>query len=309
MDTVSLMSGSFRASCAKGSRPMMRVAVVCAACLSLLVFAASLEAARMHHLHTGDMLDMNDVALRTGLTSSITSSGEYRHWLQEVIYGISDDVNFILGVPLVSLGGIDNSLILGDMDFQVQARLAQWETENATMLSSVWLLVGWRAGLGVESGEGKTNPESGLLQTYAPWATGRSSFWLGGGYSFPLAGLAGHVNFTYWSETGRSGDPLEFVLRDDHIELGGSLEYTFEIEPDIFGSPVNIGIRPLYEMVLRFAWDESSSMPSRLENTFGIWLRIGPVFRLMGGMNFPVALESPRYLKREYFFSITAVFR
>lgn len=252
---------------------------------------------------------MNDVALRTGLTSSSTSSGEYRSWLQEVVYGISDDVNFILGVPLISLGGIDDSLILGDIDFQVQARLVQWEPDETSPPSSVWLFVGWRAGLGVENGQGKTNPETGLLQTYAPWATGRSSFWLGGGYSFPLAGLMAHASLTYWSETGQSGKPFEFVLKDDHIELGSVIDYTFELEPNIFGKPLNLGIRFFYEMLFRLAWDESSSMPARLENTVGIWLRIGPIFRLMGGVNFPLALKSPRYLKQEYFFSISAVFR
>jgi hypothetical protein len=274
-----------------------------------LVTAIRLGAARIHHVHTGDMLDMNDVALRTGIISSVTEAGDYHTWLQEIVYGISDDVNIILGVPLVSLGGIESSLILGDMDFMIQAKLSQWASGNATMFSSVWMHLGWRAGLGVETGQGKPNPETGELQTYAPYATGRSSFWLGAGASFPLADLACHVNFSYYSETGKNGDPFEFVLKDDHIELAASLEYTFDFTPTIFGSDLIVGLRPWYEMVLRLAWDDTSSMPSRLENSFGLWVRIGSIFRLIGGINLPIALESPHFLKREYFFSVSAVFR
>ena len=280
----------------------MRRCILSMAVLLQVVLVPTLQAARMHHVHTGDMLELNAVALRSGVTASLTSAGEYDLWLQEVVYGISDEINFLLGVPLVSLGGIEDSTILGDIDFQVQARLAQWQADGATMFSTVWLLFGWRAGLGVESGEGKPNPETGLVQTYTPWATGRSSFWLGAGYSFPVSGIACHLNFTWRSETGKSGDPLEFVFRDDAIEIGGSVEYTFEITPDF-------AVRPFYEMEARLAWDETSPVPSRLENTIGFWMRIGQMFRVTGGLNLPVALESPRYLKQEYFFSVSAVFR
>ena len=278
--------------------------------VSLLVAAAlPVFAARLHHARTGDMLGENAVMVRSEYTRIATADGAYNIYGEEVVYGISDDIDFTLLFPLVSLGGIEDSLVIGDLDFSLTARAWNWHEDGALMFSSVWFSFAWRSGVSVATGEGKKNPATGETQYYAPFATGRSSFSFGGGYSFPLAALSAHINFFYYSETGDSNEPFEFDLADDHVELALAIEYYFETDIGSPGSALNIGIKPFYEAVARVAWDSSSSMPGRLENSFGLWLRIGPVFRVTCGFDFPVALENPRFLEREFFMSLSAVFR
>ena len=284
----------------------MRKLTVLAVCLACVL---PLAGARLHHARTGDMLGENAVMVRSEYARITTPAGGYNIFGEEVVYGISDDIDFGFLFPLVDLVGIGSSTVIGDLDFSLTVRAWDWHEDGDATFSSIWFSFLWRAGISVSTGEGKNNPATGEIQYYAPFATGRSSFALGAGYSFPLAAISAHINFFYYSETGDNGEPFAFELADDHVELAAAVEYYVETDLELFGTAVNIGFKPFYEAVARLAWDETSSMPSRLENSVGLWLRVGPVIRIACGFDFPVALESPRFLEREFFLNLSAVFR
>ena len=251
----------------------------------------------------------NDIQLRADYVYSGYQDMYVNRYGFEVNYGIAEGLDFTFGFPMYSLGGVDDSLVIGDLLFALLIRLKEWVHPSRPVLSSLFMYIGFHVGVGLATDEGKINPDTGLKQTYFPFVNVLSQLYLGVGYSAPLGPLSLHLNLEWFNETRNDEGVTDFELGNDHLALRGGVSWYTEKTIRIFGSVLNVGFKPIYEANIRLSLGGSSSMPSRIDNVFGVWLRLGSVFRLYAGYSIPVALATPAFMDREFFFSFTAVFR
>lgn len=288
---------------------MRRLILSCAAGVCLLLPGA-LAAGQLGRTLTALTLGENDVQLRLLWDRAALADASFHWYRLDVTYGIANGMDFGLSVPVARLGGIDSSLILGDIDFNMLFKLWSRETDALDATSTLFGFLGFKIGMsGVRPGSGKVNPATGNTVFYYPFVNGRSEFWLGAGYTFPWLGLTCHGNLAFYAEAGENEAPFDFKLGNDHVTLAFAAERYFETELRLFGGKLDLGIKPFAEVQLRAVWSAAAAFRRTLELTPGIWLRPGKVLRLTSGFTFPISLDSSKFIKSEFFVSLAAVFR
>lgn len=273
------------------------------------LLAGSLTGGRLFRLRTGNTLSENDVQIRMDYEYSGYENVYINRYALDLNYGIADGVDFTFTFPLYSLGGISDSLVIGDLLFDILFRIKDWMHPTKPVLSSLFVYLGFQVGVGLAADEGKPNPDTGTKQTYYPFVNGLSQLYLGVGYSTPLGPLEMHLNLEWFNETRDDESVTDFKLGNDHLSFRGGVSWYTEKTIRIFGGSFNIGFKPFYEAAFRFSFGSESGMPSRLDNLLGVWLRLGSVFRISTGYSFPVPLTGDRFMEREFLFSLSAVFR
>ncbi len=257
----------------------------------------------LHRVSTGDTLGENNLKIITGY-ERIDYLGNYLNFFPlKLGYGVGRTVDFFLTFPLLSLGGISDSLIIGDLGFELNIRIFEAPYKEEYF----FIMLGFKVGISVEEGEGKLNPSTGSFQTYFPFAKGKSEMYIGAGYTRPLGRFMLHLNFIYFNEARGSEEVFNVNVKNDYIRLGGAVDYY--ISTRIFKGRVNLAFRPFAELLFLFNWSSESSMPTRLDTTIGFWARIGSVFRIKLGVNFPLKLDSNRFLEREVFLEFAFMFK
>lgn len=275
--------------------------------LVLLLGNSALQGGRLFRVRTGNPLGENGVQLKTAFERSGYLGMAIHNFRQEIVYGIANQIDFTIDVPLLALEGVGDSLIIGDLGLEMMVGIHDWVSSNT--MAGVYALLGIKVGISVEEGEGKRNPATGELQQYFPFAKGLTELYLGGGYSFTVAGLSTHFNLLYYLECRETEQTFDFKVGNDHVELAAAVEYYTATRISLFGGGFSLGIKPYYEMRFLVSWQSTAAMPSRMDNVIALWLRFGKVLRLSGGFNFPVALTSSRFLDSESFIALAAVFR
>lgn len=282
--------------------------ILCATFL-FLVFAGGVHAGRLFGLRTADTVGENDLQLRADWVRSAYREMYINRFALDVNYGVANGWDLTFTLPLYTLGGISDSLVIGDIGFDILFRIKDWLHPTRPVLKSLFGYAGFLVGVGLGQNEGKMNPDTGLLQTYYPFVNGLSQVYLGVGYAAPLGPLTLALNLEWFNETRDDEGIVDFKFQNDHVSLRGGLYWYTEGNIKLFGKTVNVGFKPFYEANFRITWSMTSGMPQRMDNVLGVWLRLGQIFRVYGGYSLSVKMDSNRFLDGELFLSFAAVFR
>jgi hypothetical protein len=286
---------------------LMKACILAVLVLSLpgVVSGGSLSSVRYGHL-----LGENDVSLKLDYRHSEAENAAINRYMLDLAYGVSSAIEFGFRVPLVTLHGIEDSLILADLEIGFQFQMGEWESGGGYGPSILFAFTDFKIGTGVKEGEGKFQAGGAEKVLYYPFVGGLTQWSVGVGYSVPLGtALDCHLNFEYRAETRDQEGAFDFDLKNDSLRLSAALDYYLETEWHLFGTSLNLGFKPFVELGMHVPFGVRSAMPARLDMIAGFWFRPGSVFRLTAGMNFPAALETDRFLVREFFINLAAVLR
>ncbi len=270
----------------------------------LLPFSAF--SGRLFRIYTSDMVGYNGLGLEAKFVQTdYLSDYTMNQYSLNIDYGVGTGASMFFEFPFLSLSGIDNSLIISDLKMGLSLNLFSNLNNAGTGFNAFHIHFGVDVATGVQEGEGKVHPATGETQQYYPFVNGLGEIFLGAGYSFSVNKFKIHLNSFYYLDCRGNESALEFKIINDHVELGGAIQYYKEF--NFIG--LNWGIKPFYEMILRLKWDGDAVIPTMVHNDFAFWLRLGSIFRFAFGINLPYSLEGRSFLDFEYFLKFSAVFR
>jgi len=274
--------------------------------LLILLLPISAFSSKLFRIYTDDMIGVNGLGINAEFVQTdYLSDYTINQYSLNIDYGVGVGASIFFRFPFFSLGGIENSFIISDLLMGLSFNIFSDINDAGTGFSTLHIHFGADVATGVQEGEGKVSPATGETQQYYPFVNGLSEIFLGGGYSFSVNKFRFHLNLFYYLDCRGNETSLEFKLINDHIELGGAVQYYKEF--NFVG--LNWGFKPFYEMILRLKWDGDAAIPSMVHNNFAIWIRPGSIFRLSFGVNLPYSLQNKSFYDFEYFVKFSAIFR